>query len=66
MRKGAMFHMEWRKKMLNIFADALLIAARFAHVSDDEHRNRPSRPLPHEFRENEGLRIADHIRNNGR
>ena len=52
--------------MLNIFADALLIAARFAHVSDDEHRNHPSRPIPHEFRENEGLRIADHIRNKGR
>ncbi len=52
--------------MLNIFADALLIATRFAHVSGDEHRTRPARPKPHEFRENEGLRLADHIRNSGR
>jgi hypothetical protein len=66
MRKDCMFLMEWRKKMLNIFADALLIATRFAHVAGDENRNRPPRPMPHEFRENEGLRIADHIRNSGR
>lgn len=52
--------------MLNIFADALLLATRFGHVSGEENRPRPLRPAPNEFRENEGLRVADHLRHMGR
>ncbi len=54
------------KTMLNIFADALLLATRFGQVSADENRTRPQRPASTEFRENEGLRTADRLRNLGR
>ena len=52
--------------MLNIFADALLIASRFGRLSEDhlprhELRGRP-REFPHEFMEIEGLNAADRIR----
>jgi hypothetical protein len=52
--------------MLNIFADALLLATRFGQISGDENRPRPQRPTHGEFRENEGLRLADHLRHTGR
>lgn len=52
--------------MLNIFADALLLATRFGQVSGDESRNRPQRPALTEFRDNEGLRLSDRLRNLGR
>ena len=52
--------------MLNIFADALLLATRFGQVSTDENRKLPQRPARSEFRENEGLRTADRLRNIGR
>jgi hypothetical protein len=54
------------KIMLNIFADALLLATRFGQVSSDENRKLPQRPARAEFRENEGLRTADRLRNLGR
>ncbi len=52
--------------MLNIFADALLLATRFGQVSTDENRSRPQRAATNEFRDNEGLRTADRLRNLGR
>ena len=52
--------------MLNIFADALLLATRFGQVSTDENRKLPQRPARSEFRDNEGLRTADRLRNIGR
>jgi hypothetical protein len=54
------------KIMLNIFADALLLATRFGQVSTDENRRHPQRPAQTEFRDNEGLRVADRLRNIGR
>ncbi len=65
-RKDSMFFDEWRKKMLNIFADALLLATRFGQISGEENRARPQRPTQNEFRENEGLRLSDRLRNLGR
>jgi hypothetical protein len=52
--------------MLNIFADALLIATRFGQISGDENRPHPQRPTLSEFRENEGLRLSDRLRTIGR
>ncbi|WP_164517275.1 hypothetical protein [Tabrizicola piscis] len=52
--------------MLNIFADALLLATRFGQISGEENRARPQRPTQNEFRENEGLRLSDRLRNLGR
>jgi hypothetical protein len=52
--------------MLNIFADALLIATRFKHTSEDYlPRNNPRRS-PREFQDDVGLRAADHLRHMGR
>ncbi len=52
--------------MLNIFADALLLATRFGQISGEENRTRPQRQTQSEFRENEGLRLSDRLRNFGR
>ncbi len=52
--------------MLNIFADALLLATRFGQVSTDENRRHPQSAARAEFHENEGLRTADRLRNLGR
>ena len=53
--------------MLNIFADALLIASRFGRLPEDDlphHEQRRSpREFPREFMEIEGLNAADRIRN---
>lgn len=53
--------------MLNIFADALLIASRFGRLNEDHlprHELRRSpREYPREFMEIEGLNAADRIRN---
>ena len=50
--------------MLNIFADALLIATRLGRLPDEAH---PSlRRAPREFQDIEGLNIADRVRNQGR
>ena len=48
--------------MLNIFADALLIATRFKHNSEDYLPRRS----PREFQDDAGLRAADHLRHMGR
>ncbi len=53
--------------MLNIFADALLIASRFGRLPEEylprrEPRRSP-REFPHEFMEIEHLNAADQIRN---
>lgn len=52
--------------MLNIFADALLIATRFANAPADANRNHPRQMMSQELRENEGLRLADRTRTSGR
>jgi hypothetical protein len=50
--------------MLNIFADALLIATRLGHVPDAPQHTR--RRSPREFEDLEGLRTADNLRTWGR
>jgi hypothetical protein len=50
--------------MLNIFADALLIATRLGHVPNDTQHIR--RRSPREFEDIEGLRTADTLRMQGR
>lgn len=52
--------------MLNIFADALMIATRFRHASEDYLPRHYPRRSPREFQDDEGLRAADHLRNMGR
>jgi hypothetical protein len=53
--------------MLNIFADALLIASRLGHLPEDhlprKEPRRTPREFPREFMEIEGLNAADRIRN---
>lgn len=49
--------------MLNIFADALLIATRFGQPTLREDHARRS---PREFQDIEGLRVADTLRNQTR
>lgn len=48
--------------MLNIFADALLIASRFGRLPEDHLPRREQRRSPREFMEIEGLNTADRIR----
>ena len=50
--------------MLNIFADALLIATRLGRLPDEAYPSR--RRTPREFQDIEGLNIADRVRNSGR
>lgn len=45
--------------MLNIFADALLIAARLGQLPEPPRTRRPSR----EFQDLEGLRTGESLRN---
>lgn len=52
--------------MLNIFADALLIASRLGRLPEDHLPRRPLRRSPREFMEVEGLHTADYLRNQGR
>ena len=54
------------KVMLNIFADALLIATRFGRVSEDYLPRHYPRRSPREFQDDAGLRTADHLRHMGR
>jgi hypothetical protein len=49
--------------MLNIFADALLIASRFGRLNEDHLPRHELRRSPREFMEIEGLNAADRIRN---
>jgi hypothetical protein len=54
-----------RKIMLNIFADALLIATRLGHLPE-EHLQRPThRRTPREFQDVEGLQSVERLRNQG-
>lgn len=52
--------------MLNIFADALLIASRLGRASEDYLPHHYPRRSPREFRDDEGLRAADRLRHMGR
>lgn len=52
--------------MLNIFADALMIATRFKHNSEDYLPRHHPRRSPREFQDDEALRTADHLRHTGR
>ena len=50
--------------MLNIFAEAWLIAARMGQLPDDADHTR--RRSPREFQDVEALNMADRLRNRGR
>jgi hypothetical protein len=50
--------------MLNIFADALMIATRLGHISEVPQNTR--RRSPREFEDIEGLRTANTLRTQGR
>jgi hypothetical protein len=52
--------------MLNIFADALLIATRLGKLPEPDQRHRETRRTPREFQEIEGLNTADRLRTFGR
>jgi hypothetical protein len=52
--------------MLNIFADALLIASRLGRLPEDDLPRHGSRRNPREFNDAEGLRTGESIRNLGR
>jgi hypothetical protein len=50
--------------MLNIFAEAMLIATRLGRLPDDA--NHTHRRTPREFQDIDGLNTADRLRNQGR
>ena len=50
--------------MLNIFAEAMLIAARMGRLPDDAHHTH--RRSPREFQDIEALKVADRLRTQGR
>jgi hypothetical protein len=50
--------------MLNIFAEAMLIAARMGRLPDDAHHTH--RRSPREFQDVEGLNTADRMKRHGR
>jgi hypothetical protein len=52
--------------MLNIFAEALLIATRLGQPTERHLPRRETRRSPREFMEIEGLNTADHLRQIGR
>lgn len=52
--------------MLNIFADALLIATRLGRNAQDYLPHHYPRRSPREFQDDAALRTADHLRNMGR
>ncbi|MFN3280526.1 MAG: hypothetical protein ACK40I_02490 [Tabrizicola sp.] len=52
--------------MLNIFADALMIATRFRPNTEDYLPRRDPRRSPREFQDDAALRTADHLRHKGR
>lgn len=57
-REEAYSDMERRKIMLNIFADALLLASGFGGLKDGNRRRDP-----HEFQDIEALRVIERQRN---
>ena len=52
--------------MLNIFADALLLATRLGQNTQEYLPRHYPRRSPREFQEDAGLRTADHLRHMGR
>lgn len=50
--------------MLNIFAEAMLIATRMGRLPDDA--NHTHRRSPREFQDIEGLNTADRLKHQGR
>lgn len=52
--------------MLNIFADALLIAARIGHRPEHYLPRRDLRRSPREWQDDASLKEADQLRNRGR
>jgi hypothetical protein len=52
--------------MLNIFADALLIATRLGTLPEDKLPRHDVRRSPREFEDIEGLRLGSTLRNLGR
>jgi hypothetical protein len=66
MTKESIASRKRRKAMLNIFADALLVATRLGRASEDYLPRHHPRRSPREFQDDEGLRTADHLRHMGR
>jgi hypothetical protein len=58
--------MERRKIMLNIFADALLIASRLGRLPEENLDRQSKRRSPREFQDIEGLRTGETLRSQGR
>ncbi len=52
--------------MLNIFADALLIATRLGTLPEESRPRPTNRRNPREFQDLEGLHTGDTLRNQGR
>lgn len=52
--------------MLNIFADALLIAARMGRLHETHEPRHTARRSPREFQEVAGLHLGDTLRHQGR
>ena len=52
--------------MLNIFADALMIATRLGRLPEEHLPRHPQRRGPREFQDIEGLRVSETLRNIGR
>lgn len=52
--------------MLNIFADALLIATRLGHHSEENLQRHIKRRNPREFQDIEGLPTGETLRGQGR
>jgi hypothetical protein len=52
--------------MLNIFADALFIAARLGHLPEENLQRHTKHRSPREFQDNEGQRTGETLRNQGR
>lgn len=52
--------------MLNIFADALFIAAGMGRLHDDRQPRHTARRSPREFQDVEGLRLGETLRHQGR
>lgn len=52
--------------MLNIFADALLIATRLGHNPDENLQRDSKRRTPREYQDIDGLRTSEFLRNQNR
>jgi hypothetical protein len=58
--------MQRRKAMLNIFADALLIATRLGHLPEGKLPHQDLRRSPREFQDLDGLKWGETLRSQGR